>query len=167
MKAIMLSVHPEWVAKILNGEKTIEIRKSVPKDFKGWVYIYETKYNSGGGKVVVARFWFDEWEEIKVSSSYFNGKKWTADADDAERLKPYYLLGAMTENDFHKYSKGTDLFAWHIKKLEIFDTPKEISEFYRESYAIMPNGVFPCNEPLTKAPQSWCYVEVKEVLENE
>jgi predicted transcriptional regulator len=30
-KAILLSVRPEWVKKILNGEKTIDIRKSEPK----------------------------------------------------------------------------------------------------------------------------------------
>ena len=28
MKHIMISIKPKWVAKILNGEKTIEIRKS-------------------------------------------------------------------------------------------------------------------------------------------
>jgi predicted transcriptional regulator len=31
MKAILISVRPEWVEKILNGEKTIEIRKTIPK----------------------------------------------------------------------------------------------------------------------------------------
>ena len=44
MKAILLSVKPEWVAKILNGEKTVEIRKSAPKcELPITVYIYCTK----------------------------------------------------------------------------------------------------------------------------
>lgn len=43
MKAIMMSIKPQWVEKILNGEKTIEIRKIFPKDYVGWVYIYCTK----------------------------------------------------------------------------------------------------------------------------
>lgn len=43
MKAIMMSIRPEWVAKILNGEKTTEIRKHFPSDFVGWVYIYVTR----------------------------------------------------------------------------------------------------------------------------
>ena len=43
MKAILLSIQPKWLEKILNGEKTIEIRKSIPKDFKGWCYLYCTK----------------------------------------------------------------------------------------------------------------------------
>lgn len=32
MKHIMISIRPEWVEKILNGEKTLEIRKSFPKE---------------------------------------------------------------------------------------------------------------------------------------
>ena len=44
MKSILISIRPEWVAKILNGEKTIEIRKTAPKcDLPIDVYIYCTK----------------------------------------------------------------------------------------------------------------------------
>lgn len=43
MKAIMLSIQPQWVAKIFNGEKTIEIRKTMPKcELPIKVYIYCT-----------------------------------------------------------------------------------------------------------------------------
>ena len=46
MRAILISIRPEWVAKILNGEKTIEIRKTAPKcDLPVEVYIYCTKSN--------------------------------------------------------------------------------------------------------------------------
>lgn len=31
MKAIMISVQPQWVSKILNKEKLVEIRKTKPK----------------------------------------------------------------------------------------------------------------------------------------
>ena len=43
MKSILLSIKPEWLAKILNGEKTIEVRKLFPKDYVGWVYLYCSK----------------------------------------------------------------------------------------------------------------------------
>lgn len=44
MKKILISIQPQWVEKILNGEKTIEIRKTIPKcDFPIKVYIYCTK----------------------------------------------------------------------------------------------------------------------------
>ena len=43
-KAIMISIQPQWVEKILNGEKTIEIRKTIPKcELPCKVYIYMTK----------------------------------------------------------------------------------------------------------------------------
>lgn len=43
-KAVLLSIRPEWCVKILNGEKTVEIRKNRQKlkpPFK--CYIYCTK----------------------------------------------------------------------------------------------------------------------------
>lgn len=44
MKAIMISIQPQWVEKILNDEKTIEIRKTKPKcELPCKVYIYCTK----------------------------------------------------------------------------------------------------------------------------
>ena len=43
MKAIMISIQPQYVCKILNGEKTIEIRKTMPKcELPCKVYIYCT-----------------------------------------------------------------------------------------------------------------------------
>ena len=46
MKAILISIKPELVAKILNGEKTIEVRKTAPKcELPITVYIYCTKSN--------------------------------------------------------------------------------------------------------------------------
>lgn len=44
MKAVLMSIQPKWCEKILNGEKTIEVRKTRPKietPFK--CYIYKTK----------------------------------------------------------------------------------------------------------------------------
>ena len=44
MKAIMISIQPQWVSKILNKEKLVEIRKTKPKcELPCKVYIYCTK----------------------------------------------------------------------------------------------------------------------------
>ncbi len=44
MKSILISIQPQWVEKILNGEKTIEIRTTMPKcELPCKVYIYCTK----------------------------------------------------------------------------------------------------------------------------
>ena len=83
-KSLMLSIQPKHLVNILNGNKTLELRRNVPKDFKGWVYLYCTKgkpyirelgdnYFTECSKVdvyklngkVVARFWFDETYYIK------------------------------------------------------------------------------------------------------
>ena len=44
MKAIMISIKPQWVYKILNKEKLVEIRKTKPKcELPCEVYVYCTK----------------------------------------------------------------------------------------------------------------------------
>lgn len=44
MKSIMISIQPQWVSKILNKEKLVEIRKTKPKcELPCKVYIYCTK----------------------------------------------------------------------------------------------------------------------------
>ena len=42
-KEIVISIRPEYALNILNGSKTLELRKSVPKGYVGWVYGYVTK----------------------------------------------------------------------------------------------------------------------------
>ena len=43
MKSVLISIRPEWVEKIASGEKTIEVRKSAPKETPFKAYIYATK----------------------------------------------------------------------------------------------------------------------------
>jgi predicted transcriptional regulator len=43
MKSVLISIRPEWVEKIVNGEKTIEVRKSAPKEVPFKAYIYATR----------------------------------------------------------------------------------------------------------------------------
>jgi len=60
-KAIMISIQPQWVEKILNGEKTIEIRKTKPScDLPVKVYIY---CSGGNGKKVDV---FQRWNDIRL-----------------------------------------------------------------------------------------------------
>ena len=178
-KAILISIKPKWVAKILNGEKTIEIRKRFAKDYVGWVYIYCTKdkkyanlINRGGflTGMVVARFWCDNVEEIppmwQWRNTIFNWEKWLIDK------------GCVSQKELFTYLKVHNLqncgYAIHITKLEIFDKPKPISEF--KSKLHIKGGCKNCPQytgfsmpycatcdlllPLVRAPQSWCYIEV-------
>lgn len=43
MKAILISILPQWCEKIASGKKTIEVRKSAPKEVPFKAYIYCTK----------------------------------------------------------------------------------------------------------------------------
>lgn len=92
----------------------------------------------------------------------YDFKYWLYDLDD--ELKKLCL----TYDEVENYGKGKDLYTWHIKKLEIFDEPKELSEFYRKvefrwaDTGYMNVGGEPIEyHELEKAPQSWQYVYVK------
>lgn len=72
------------------------------------------------------------------------------------------------------YLAGNGGYGWHISDLKIYDTPKELTEFHTwkkckscsksgcESTACTydENCIVPA--VITKAPQSWCYVEAME-----
>ena len=152
MKSILMSIRPKYVADILKGIKMFEIRKKFPKDYVGWVYIYCCKqrkneigchinYEKVDGKVV-ARFWCDKVEEIKPSN-----------------LDNFAKDSCLTIQELENYlwSNICCGYAIHITNLEIFDRPKEISEF--GTLTNKCNGFIGGKKPLTKAPQSWCYVE--------
>ena len=162
MKAILISIKPEWVAKILNGEKTIEIRKTMPKcDLPIDVYIYCTKSNYFGymskryiGKVV-AKFTLNRVEELRPNvfalSGLSNFRYFIFRGEHSVNEKVLTELSCVSSGELDNYLKGNFGYAWHISNLEIFDEPKELSEFLQTK-----------NRSLGKcyAPQSWCYIEV-------
>ena len=166
----MMSIRPQWVVKILNGKKTVEIRKKFPKDYVGWVYIYCCKqrnneigchinYKKVDGKVV-ARFWCDNVEEIICRPICGEWECYTKTLGYSEIAK----ASCLENREIVHYLKGKNGKTIHITKLEIFDKPKEISEFKVIDYFIEQpriNGWVKQEiyKPLTKAPQSWCYVE--------
>lgn len=78
----------------------------------------------------------------------------------------------LTVDDWLKYTDGHKgpVYGWHIFDLQIYDTPKELSEFikpcendlYCEICAMYSEFQDKCgNKALTlsRPPQSWCYVE--------
>lgn len=180
MKAIMISIQPKYVADILNGKKTLEIRKTMPKcDYPIDVYIYCTKdtsyqfhknYVKCNGKVV-AKFTLNKVEEQK--QDFYKGND-----------KDFYKHCCLQPKELFDYIGHKKWYAWHIDNLEIFDSPRELSEFYgnftqKRYERIFGNNTIELDKkygglrqptksgyeyvyPLTKAPQSWCYIEVEE-----
>lgn len=154
MKAILMSISPEWLVKILNGQKTVEIRKTAPSEDKLpiSVYLYCTKGN-GTRRFNLLKDKCDEfhlgWEYTSkghenvndIVSRPFNGKV-VAKFElycvyDIYPLFPEECMTAeilqkacVTERQALDYSMGMKLKAWFIRDLEIFDKPMFLSDFY-------------------------------------
>lgn len=200
MKSVLISIQPKWVEKITSGEKTIEVRKSAPKEVPFKCYIYETKGATetpwadedghlifkGRGQVI-GEFICDkvyEWEcknrlELVGELGLPN---WRASymifVDDLEKT-------CLTYDVLWEYGKGETLYGWHISDLKIYDKPKELSEFsamcryknndgscqfynvdcqyqQRDYNQDGSTNIVECGRPITRAPQSWQYVEELE-----
>lgn len=209
-KSILLSIKPRFVADILNGRKTIEIRKTKPKcDLPITVYIYCTKdnkvrklYESHTYQNVVVymgrrRDTYFSKPAINRCVDFINGKvvaKFTVrkvEKISYSRIADSLVCGLMKDNELcdksclsreelvnylkYYYEEGSYFdkqgYAYHIEDLVIFDEPKELNEFSRyhekkNEYSAcwtckrFGTGCMSCK--LTKAPQSWCYVESEE-----
>lgn len=158
MKSILLSIKPEWLAKILNGKKTIEVRKLFPKDYVGWVYLYCSKGNKKNWHLIEVVNPDTGWEGYEYD--YYIGSKGYLDwclegkvvarfwCDKVEEIvyqnafnEPTYNTELLSERDLciksclglfglFDYLGNKNGFAIHISKLEIFDRPKELGEFH-------------------------------------
>lgn len=163
MKAILLSIKPKYVADILNGKKTIEIRKTMPKcDLPIDVYIYCTKNRLG-------LYWANKWvaiPQMPTVPSVRNGKvvaKFTLRKVEAidiwqEDLEEKMKLACLSIKEFDDYSKGQVAYAWHIEDLVIFDEPKELSEFWTTSHKVKGKKGHYTSHQISKAPQSYCFI---------
>lgn len=181
MKSILLSIRPEWCKKILNGEKTVEIRKSCPAQgtpFKVYIYCTRTASkefildddnwdvsakNRGGwpekrGRVI------GEFVCKKITGLTHVGETGNWESDRLHVMEPglYYkpadkLLKAacMSRWETEKYLKGRDGLAWHISDLKIYDRPRPLSDFKR--LRATKFGYEPVD--IERPPQSWCYME--------
>ena len=135
-KAVLISIRPEWCEKIINGQKTIEVRKTRPKmnpPFKCYIY------KCGNGKVI-GEFLCDEIINI-------NG----AGRIPSDAARPTCLEPA----ELHQYLGAATGFGWNISDLRVYDHPRDLWEFtgLRETKF----GAEPV--PITRPPQSWRYVE--------
>lgn len=199
-KAILISIRPQWVEKILNGIKKDEIRKGttigkainklIKEQGVAPTFIYCTKGKWGlydnrshitsasdiffidrlgydkppliNGKVV-ARFnaTVDLLELKMIEGGLFFAKQdkevIELDLNENAQIDNWQLLHYTGEK------LGTQISDIHINDLEIFDKPKELSEFIRDTGRIMlvGNDLIPYCEPLTRAPQSFCFIEIE------
>ena len=127
----------------------------------------------GNGKVI-GEFICDkiiEWQYDKGHQYYVEYP------DDCTSYFPYLKCHSEATglkcSEIEKLGKGKPLYGWHISDLKIYGKPKELSEFY--SRCNIPENKCKCCDncfwkengcgkdyavkKLTRAPQSWQYVE--------
>ena len=155
MRSILISIKPEWVEKIFTGEKTIEIRKTMPKcELPCKVYIYctkgkeeqytpplsDTNYEHAFGYImngkVVAEFTLHDIETIDRDYNDWLPKR-------MYDIMPSQLeASCLTEEQLDNYGKGKTLYAWYIDDLKIYKQPKELNEFKKD----LDCDDYPCNK---------------------
>ena len=183
MKAVLLSIRPEWCSRIFSGCKTVEIRKTRPASLKEpfKCYIYCTKGTKFFCWKAVDHLYFDD-----RSHNLFDRR---ADGmvvgeficDDIRRIGPEYcvvkediesaisgsLLTVPQVKDYAGWKSGMsyadlkDLYGWHISELKIYDKPRELRAF--TGLLNTRFGVRPVEAQ--RPPQSWCYVEEKDIVD--
>jgi predicted transcriptional regulator len=108
MKSVMLSLKPQWCRKILSGEKTVEIRKTIPRcqcPFK--VYLYETKLGCGA--------------VVGECLCYCVGKlDYLYDMTAASCLSPWQV---------QQYACGKNIYGWFLSSVVQYDNPRPITDF--------------------------------------
>ena len=158
MRAILMSIKPKWCELIFGGEKTVEVRKVAPKlkpPFK--VYVYESIGQGEGAGAVVGEFVCDKVEE--------NIPNYHPVYEEFFYSVFEYGNDCLSSKEIQKYGKGDTLHGLHITKPKLYDTPKELSEFWtvrctNKTGECKTCGVKPaCISNITRPPQSWCYVE--------
>lgn len=146
MKSVLISIQPKWVEKIANGQKTIEVRKTAPKDvpFKCYIYCtypkkpaYTLWLNRGTGNKfladgkVIGEFICDKVDKIiPLQHTYYNYI-----GLPIARITEYGIWNddlaqmCLKKKEIDNYGKGKMLYGWHISDLKIYDIPKTLVEF--------------------------------------
>lgn len=178
MKSVLISIQPQWCELIASGKKTIEVRKSAPKEvpFKAYIYMTATKER--------CRFWEYITAYQNNKGDILNGSQKVIGeviCDKVYKFEPdgeYYTYGydidddsleetCLTREDLTTYGKGKTLYGWHISDLKIYDKPKELGEFYTicNKYGDDSCGDCPylaveqCSFPCDDCVDTWCSVD--------
>lgn len=177
-KAILMSIRKEHNKNIFDGIKRFEGRKTLPatiplgnhidntstynpSEYNVICYVYEPKTGGGCGKVV-GQFVCD-------FAQTFHPK--------IANMKMVANALCVTEDFTKQYFNREKGYMLRVCIPQRYDKPKELSEFYRECEYEKDCGSCPylyventpnCYEtwceidgkiPITRPPQSWCYVE--------
>ena len=154
MKAIMISIKPEFVQKILNGNKTIEILKTKPScEIPCKVYIYCTKGKSDKDSLVVSHSLpaimpYRANERVVAEFTLNKVDILERDLNDWLPKNRYDISNELlkdinlNQEQLWNCGQGKTLYAWYIDNLKIYDKPKELSDFSH----FIPNNKCPTKQ---------------------
>lgn len=180
MKSVLISIKPKWFDKIVSGEKTIEVRKTAPKEVPFKCYIYMTQgtykdlclyseYIYQNRMKVIGEFICD-----KVYSIKNQGNSFVVANEEQGVTNEIARQSCLDYDDMVGYLGNKDGYGWNISDLKIYDKPKELSEFRpickfdgKDAICALfcPNWkydgglFFECTRKVTRPPMSWMYVE--------
>lgn len=181
-KAVLLSIRPEWCSRIFSGRKTVEIRKTRPVSLKEpfKCYIYCTKGTKFFCWKAVDHLYFDDRShnlfdrradgmvvgEFICDDIQCIGPEECVVKEDIESAIAGSCLTVQQVKDYARWKYGMryvdlkDLYGWHISDLKIYYVPREL-----QSFTGLQKTRFGLREvEITRAPQSWCYVEERSDL---
>lgn len=188
MKAVLLSIRPNWCKLIWSGMKTVEVRKTRPTletPFKA--YIYCTGHDgwvmkspkAGVQKMdsrVIGEFTCDKIDRlahVEAMGSVEPPKLQIVTPDLWYKPADELLQAAcLTEAEAEKYLKGGDGYGWHISDLKIYDKPVKLKDFWAIQPCTHRGDCCTCRRwdaeklicrgeafGIERPPQSWYYVE--------
>lgn len=101
MKSVLISIKPQWCEKIASGRKTIEVRKSAPKETPFKCYIYATKpkkfYKCGAISTSDELLWLAN-GKVEIG----DGFKFWADGDEYQGLNGR-VIGEFICNEIEEF----------------------------------------------------------------
>ena len=170
MKAVLLSIKPQYCELIASGKKTMEVRKSKPNlkpSFKCYIYCVASDLNRGlvvGGGSAKQIICCNYKTAIPIGGVIGNGKvigEFICDGiinlhdkgGVVIAITDYKLEGCcLNYQELHEYANGKALYGWHILDLKIYDKPKDLSNFQKPGgkQCVSDNGR--CCQYLKAAP---------------
>lgn len=183
--AVLISIRPRWCALIASGNKTIEVRRTrpdLPPPFKCYIYC-----TVGAGKKdlltpcnntadirngkVIGEFTCNEIDDYVLCGGLLYEKRYVRMDRQFYAHSINYPAMCLSEDEFADYAAGRKMHGWHISKLTIYDEPRELTDFWKPCEPGDPDAEALCyectrdwenfcgKERITRAPQSWRYVE--------
>lgn len=166
-KAVLVSIRPEWVQKILSGVKTVEVRKNRPQIYRPFkLYIYCTKPKDillsiiKDGEEIYGDTYHGSPIFVKVpgDAPYNAGGKVVAEClcynifDIEVPFGGKELGTCLTPKQMYEYANGKS----RLYGLELCDIKQ-----YRQPIPVTDFQLYGCIDRVKRPPQSWMYVNAK------